>query len=728
MGIAAIALCLCAVMGAVRGAAYAQNIPAIGADPKSSLPFIFKADKLAYDQENGLVIATGSVEVVQGDRILLADRLIYDRNTNTVTADGNVVMMAAEKETVFADRAQLTGDLGDGVIEGMRLRLSDDSRIAAAGGRRSGGFRTEMRKVVYSPCKLCKKDPTRAPIWQLKAIKVVHDEVSKEIEYSDAWLEFYGIPVLYMPYLSHPDPSVKRRTGFLTPSYGSDSVLGVVVRMPFYISIAPNIDATLTPIVTSSEGGVLAAEYRHLFSHARLETKGSVTRARVDTAEEEFRGHFFLDAGVDFSNAWRTKLQIAVTSDDTYLRRYSFDSRDTLVNHGRVEGFWERSYMAVNGYAFQGLRAEDDQDRIPFVAPLFDFNYVSDPGIFGSVWKFDSNLMVLTRTEGTDSRRLSVKGGWETPYISPLGDVYRFYASAAADGYWVVGQPDSSEPDGKFTGLTGRLFPHAGIDWRFPFVRQGEKSSQTIEPMAGVIFAPNTGSQSQIPNEDSLDLELDDTNVFEANRYNGIDRVEGGNRVYYGLRAAHYGKGATRISLFLGQTYRFRDDPSIPEDTGIENNLSDIVGRAEFVPFDWVSALYRFRLDTDFGVRRHEVESKLGTKRFNINTEYVFIERPESLPEFNDREEVTVSAFARLTEQWSVAGGFKRDLSRAGGQLFEKARITYKDDCLTFSVEFVRKFFSDRDLEPSDSVFFRVNLRTLGGFQADTGIGGGSGE
>lgn len=721
LGIAAIAFCL----WAVGGVAYAQKLPSVGDDPKSQLPFVFKADNLAIDQESGLVIATGSVEIVQDDRILRADRLIYDRNANTVTADGNVVLMVTDKETVFADRAQLTGDLGDGVIEGMRLRLSDNSRIAAAGGRRSGNFRTEMRKVVYSPCKLCKKDPTRAPIWQIKAIKVVHDEVSKEIEYSDAWLEFYGIPVLYTPYLSHPDPSVKRRTGFLTPSYGSDSVLGVVVRTPFYINIAPNIDVTLTPIITTNEGGVFAAEYRHLFSHARLQTKGSITQG---TEENDIRGHFFLDGGVDLSEIWRAKLQVAVTTDDTYLRRYSFDSRDTLVNHGQVEGFWERSYMAFNGYAFQGLRAEDDQDRIPFVAPLFDFNYVSDPGILGSVWKFDSNLMVLTRTEGTDTRRASVRGGWETPYISPLGDVYRFYASAAADGYWVVEQQDSSEPDGEFTGLTGRLFPYAGVDWRFPFVRQGEESSQTIEPMAGVIFAPNTGSQKRIPNEDSLDLELDDTNVFEANRYNGIDRVEGGNRVYYGLRAAHYGEGATRMSLFLGQSYRFRDDPSIPKDTGIENNLSDVVGRAELVPFDWFSVLYRFRLDRDFGVRRHEVESKLGTKRFNINTEYVFIERPESLPEFDSREEITVSALARLTEQWSVAGGFRRDLSRDGGQLLEKAQITYKDDCLTFSVEFVRKFFSDRDLEPSDSVFFRVNLRTLGGFQADTGVGGGASE
>lgn len=720
LGTLAAALCLIATVAIGHAQAPKKPFGSASGDAKQTeLPYLVSADNLAYDRENGLVIATGSVEIVQGDYILRADRLIYDQTANTVTAEGNVTLLAPNKDTIFADRAQLSGDLANGVIEGLRMQLSDDSRIAAAGGRRIGGFRTEMRKVVYSPCKLCEKDPTRAPIWQIKAYRVVHDEITKEIEYDDAWLEFYGIPVLYTPYLSHPDPTVKRRTGFLTPSYGNDSVLGVVVRTPFYINIEPNIDLTLTPIYASNEGGVLAGEYRQLFSHARMNVKASAAYGESSTSSRKFRGHWFLDSGADFSETWRGKLDIALTTDDTYLRRYGFDARDTLVNHAQVEGFWRRSYAAFNAYAFQGLRAEDDQERIPYVAPLADINYVSEPGALGDIWKLNGNLMVLTRTEGTDSRRLSLRGGWEAPFIGPLGAVYRLYANAFADGYWVVAQNDPTEPDGKFSGLTGRLFPFAGLDWRFPFVRRGERASQLIEPIAGFVVAPNVGRQNRIPNEDSLDLELDDTNVFDENRYNGIDRVEGGQRVYYGLRAGYYDDGGPRLSFFLGQSYRLREDGSIPADTGLENSFSDVVGRALAAPVPWLNVLYRFRLGTDFRVKRHELESRLGTKKFYINTEYVFIERPQSLTEFNDREEVTVGARAQLTENWSVAGGFRRDLSHGGGQLYENASLQYKDDCLTFVVEFARRFFSDRDLAPSDSVTFRITLKNLGGTATD---------
>ena len=191
----------------------AQTRPPVQTDA----PVLFKADQLRNEQKIGLVVATGNVEFTQNGRTLLADSVTYNRRTDTVTANGNISLLEPTGEVIFADHVELTGNMRDGVIENMRVRMSDDSRIAAAGGQRIGGTRTEFRKAVYSPCELCKKDPSRAPIWQVKASKVTHDQESKDVSYRNAFLEFYGIPVMYTPYLSHPDPTVERRTGFPDP-------------------------------------------------------------------------------------------------------------------------------------------------------------------------------------------------------------------------------------------------------------------------------------------------------------------------------------------------------------------------------------------------------------------------------------------------------------------------------------------------------------------------------
>lgn len=692
--------------------------PAGGLD----LPFVFDADELKFDREKGVLTASGSVQIMQGERVLLADQVTYDRTRNRISARGNVTLIQPKGDVVFADRVELSGDFKDGVIEGLKMRLADNARLAAAGGRRTGGNRTEMRKAVYSACKPCKENPERAPTWQIKAAKAVHDEVYKEVEYTDAFIEIFGIPVLYTPYFSHPDPSVKHRSGILTPTYGSDSLLGAIVSVPFYVNIDPNEDVTVTPIYTSKEGVVLSAEYRRLFTIAMLTAEGSIKEGNSEDSSKEFRGHFFGKFGVDLTDHWRSRLDVAITTDDTYLRRYDFSSATTLINHLAVEGFWERDYAALNGYFFQGLRAEDDDGQTPIITPLLDYNFVGNPDTLGGIWRFDTNLLVLTRTSGRDTRRVSLKGGWHVPYTSPLGDTYRLFATLQTDGYWVEDQRDREAPNELTTDLIGRVFPQAGIDWRYPFIRPGEAGAAIVEPVAGAIFGRNLGRQDDIPNEDSQDFELDDTNIFAPSRFTGIDRLEGGHRVYYGLRTGYYSAGKGFATVFLGQSYRFRENASFASGSGLEGKFSDLVGRVHLAPTDWMDILYRFRLDNDLDPQRHDVITRLGNTRLSLNAQYIFIEQPLTVSEFGDREEISLKVDARIGERWAFGARLTQDLSEGGGERMRGANIKYTDDCVTIAVEYTRESFRDRDIKPSDSVFVRLTLRTLG----EIGTGGKS--
>ena len=677
---------------------------------------LFRADQMRHNRELGLVIASGSVEISQGERILMADVVTYNQRADTVTANGNVALLEPSGDVVFASFMELSGDFKNGIIEDIRILLSDDVRIAAVAGRRTDGNRTEMRNAVYSPCRNC-PFPGAPPMWRIKAYKVVHDREEREVEYFDAILEIFGVPVAYTPYLSHPDPTVKRRSGLLSPSFGSDKELGSVTKIPYYISIAPDKDATITPIITSNESTVLAAEYRQRFGNGYLETTGSVTSASTLNKNSAVRGHFFGKTRFDINDTWRTGADVRLTSDDTYLRRYKFPSSSSLRNNLFVEGFRGRNYAAANAYFFQGLRSADVLEESPLIAPILDYNFIGEPDRSGGRWALDTNLRVITRDVGEDSRRISVKTGWTLPHISPSGEVYNFYATVEADAYSVdeVVRANRAESD-KFTGLTGRVVPKVGLDWRYPFARTSKDVTQIIEPMAGAVLSPNARNSSKIPNEDSKNFEFDDTNLSSPNRFPGQDRVDGGARLHYGLKWGVYGGAGGYTSAFIGQSYRPRRDGTFEPRSGLEDNFSDLVGRLQVQPKSSVRLDYRFRIrKDDLSFERSEVSAGIGPPAFNLSTRYISVDEGSGSGEFPAREEVSPSLSSQITETWSFNANTTIDLSENSEMRTFGFGVIYScESCLTVTFRFTRNLLVDRDVKPSDTFTFRILFATLG--------------
>ncbi|MGH3263395.1 MAG: LPS-assembly protein LptD, partial [Trebonia sp.] len=620
--------------------------------------------QVQYDRDLGLVVARGHVEFAQGDYILRADTVSYNQHADLVTATGNVSLLQPSGDVLFADHAEVTGDLKDGIVADLRMRTTDDARFAAVGGRLSGGDVTVMRKAVYSACEPCLKHPERAPTWQIKAAKVTHNRTDHTIEFEDAVVEMYGVPVAYLPYMSQPDPTVKRKSGFLAPRYGHDSNLGALIETPYYFAISPDRDATFSPIFTSDDGVVLAGEYRERFTDGDLWMQASGTRSKDDSGIEKNRGHFFGNLRYDLNDTWRTGTQIQVASDDTYLRRYRYLSDDRLTNHAFIEGFRGLDYAVAQGYYWRGLRTTDEPRLTPIVAPKLDYDFVSEPGIAGGRWTMKADTMVLTRTGGADSRRASLVTGWSLPHIARDGEVYKLYATLQTDAYWVNGMQEPDDPTGKLSsGVTGRAFPTLGLDWRYPLAKTGRETTEVIEPVAGIVLAPNGGNPSLIPNEDSQVFELDDTNLMSPNRFAGLDRVEGGQRVQYGIKAGLYGPGPAFASAFIGQSYSLRKNNDFPSGSGLDDKLSDYVGRVEVRPNAALNLIYRFRVDKgDFKARRNEVQFTAGPKALNFGINYFFLDQ-EGGGEFPAREEITADVNSQLTPEWAVGLSTRRNLS-----------------------------------------------------------------
>lgn len=700
---------------------------ALAAAPKADTqaPFLLKADELTFDENLGLVVARGNVEIAQGPRVLLADTVTYNQKTDIMTATGHVSLMEETGEVIFAEHAEFSDDLKNGVVDSIRMLLADNSRLAANGGRRIGGVTTELSKAVYSPCDLCAKDPSRAPLWQIKAVRVTHDSISKDVEYRDASMEIFGVPVAYLPYFSHPDPTVKRRSGFLAPSYGSSSDLGTFIRVPYYWAIAQDKDATFSPMYTTDQGLVLAGEYRQRLTNGEFEFSGSYTEPTDPPPGAEQRGHIRGRGRFDIDDTWRAGFDVMRSSDDTYLRRYRFPSGyspygtadKSLTSTAFVEGFQRRNYARATAYSYQGLRASDDPGRTPLILPLAEYSFRGEPDRYGGRFNIDSSLLSLTRDEGTDSRRISAKTSWNLPYISSAGDIYNLTASVQTDLYNVDAVETST---GTTDGFTGRVFPQLQFNWRYPFVKHQGTTTQLIEPLAGFVVAPRGGNPDKIPNEDSIDVEFDDLSLFRDNRFAGYDRVEGGQRVVYGLRGGIYGAGGGSTTAFLGQSYRLNDDSPFAPGTGLNDQLSDVVGRLSISPNNMLDFLYRFRFDAEnLKSRRNELTVGVGPPRLRLNLTYLFFDEEASTSEFGDRQEVSGSVTAGLTRYWSAFASARRDLAeKDGGFISAAGGLQYSDECLIFRASLARNFTRDRDLTPSTTLLFQLVFKNLGEVQS----------
>lgn len=675
----------------------------------SEEPVLLLADEVVYDRDLGVVTASGHVELSQTGRILIADTVNYNLRQDLITASGNVSLLEPTGEVMFADYFELTGNLKDGFARDVRMLLADQARMAAVAGQRSGGDRTELDKAVYSPCRPCQDDPGRPLLWQVKALRVVHDQTSKDVEYEDAWLEMYGVPVAYTPYFSHPDPTVKRRSGFLPFTAGSSSTLGGIFQVPYFYALSPQEDLTLTPMLTTNEGLVLAAEHRRLFRNGRTDTEISLTR----DSRQDVLGHIEATGRFDLSDSWRAGYQVERSSTDTYLRRYRFntdDNRPWLTTRPYAERFSADSYLLTEAFAFQGLRLRDDPGQSPIVLPAVQYSYVGDRDWYGGSWSLDTSALALTRGEGTDTRRLSVEGGWHRPLLTSGGHMYTVGFSLRGDGYYVSDRlPTSAGAE-----TTGRLVPQASLEWRYPFARVHESSQEIIEPVVLAVLSPYGGNPDDIPNEDSLDLTFDDTSLFSPNRFHGLDRVESGPRVSYGLQYGIFANNGMHASAMAGQVFRLREDTAFPVDSGLRDTVSDYVGRVSVSWRDDLDLYYRFRIDKEtLAQRRSELVATAGPKALRVRAGYIFTNRISPTAEFGDREELYLSASSAMTRRWSTTVFTRYDI-RAAEPLQSGVALIYDDECFTAVASLSNDQTSDRDYEGGTSVLLRLVFKTLG--------------
>jgi LPS-assembly protein len=687
-------------------------------------PAFFQADSADYDRDQGVVTLRGHVELWQDPRLLLADQVTYDRNTGVAHAHGHVILLEADGQTVFADDADLSQGMKDGVLMGMRALLADNGRLVANGARRTDGTINELARMVYSTCNLCQTDPSKPPLWQIRAREAVQDTENKMIEYRDAVVDIYGYPVMWLPYLSHPDPSQKRASGLLTPDFGVSKHLGAFIAQPWYWVIDGQSDATITPLIATRDGPMVEANYRHRFNDGMLTIDASVANEDSSPA-----AHLFSSGKFAIDDTWRWGFDIQRTTSLNYMRDFHLaGALPVLTSQAYIEGFGQGAWTRLDVRAYQPLTVSVPRETLPYVLPRYEYSFFSLPDpIAGGRFTVDAGAFNIFRYTGTNTQRASLSMGWQDEAIGRAGEVWnaQLHLDTAAYIAHQLDQQPNFAPRG--TSETAQAMPTLEVKLNWPLARDaGSWGTQIVEPIAQILVAPRTQSYvgSLIPNEDSLDQDFTDANLFAVNRFPGIDRLEGGMRANVALHAAWYTPAAGKLDALVGEGFRARRDDTFLAGSGMEKTASDIVSHLSYTPTSWFDITTRQRFDNrTLQVRFAEGLSSWGPDwlkmsagyTYSLTNPYLFYDTPGATALATTPRNEGVVGLATKYDTWHFKATARRDLA-LDKMVSVAGNAGYEDECFIFDVSLERRYTSINNDHGASTILFELTFKTVGQF------------
>ena len=714
-------------------------VPATAAPDPAATPaetVEFSAEQVTYDNQADLLTATGTVRMAREGNYLAADSVTWNRKTGKVLARGNVVVVNPQGDKLVGDSVDLTDTLRDGAIENLLVVLDSGGRIAAAKGNRAGDLVT-LQNAIYSPCPVA--TPTgcpKRPSWSITAAQVVHDSKTGQVRFRGGRLQLFGVSLPLVPLFAiSTDKDSGGATGFLMPDFSVSSHKGLEVAAPYYLRIAPNRDLTVTPHLDTHVWPGLELKYRQLNSLGAFQLGSFLTYSRVESADlasgkyegRDFRGYFEGNGKAQLDPVWSITGAFRAATDKTVTRRYDITRDDRLRSFINAERIDPDSYVSIAGWAFQGLRVDDVQKRIPIALPAIDARFRIDDPISDGIIEVQGNSLAILRLDGQDTQRAFGSVRWDLRRLTPMGQELTLTAFARGDVYHTK---DSASTDvALYRGADGwhtRAIGALAADMRWPLVGAAFGGTQRLTPRVQLVLTPPTKNMV-IPNEDARAVDLEDSNLFALNRFPGYDRWEDGSRLTYGFE---YGLERPNLSIntIIGQSYRLIRRPSIfPEGTGLTDRLSDVVGRTRIRYGRFIDLTHRFRVDKDnFAVRRNEVDLTLGTTETYAKIGYLRLDRniDESIEDLRDKEELRLAGRVKFARYWSVFGatvvdltGKREDpLSLADG--YEPVRnrlgILYEDDCLQLGVSWRRDYERIGSFRKGSTFSISFGLKGLG--------------
>lgn len=667
------------------------------------------------------LIADGNVEVFYKGRRLKAERIVFDQATDRLEITGPIVLTEESGETlILASQAELAADLSEGILTSARLVLNQQLQMAANRIMRVSGRYTALQTVTASSCKVCAGDPT--PLWEIRARRVVHDEVERQIYFDRAQFRLAGIPVLYIPRLRVPDPTLKRATGFLMPSIRTTSDLGTGIRVPYFIVLGRSADLTLTPYLTAKQSETLGLRYRRAFATGLVELEGAVTRDELIVGKT--RGYLRAKGYFRLPERFLLSFDGQTVTDRAYLLDYGIDNSDRLDSRVEIKRTRRNEHISGRIISFQTLRDTETNTTIPTVIADLTFHRRFSLGPLGgegglqlqthnhsrsSISPVDGNGDGIA--DGRDLGRISARVDWRRSFLLPMGIEGTVLGEFTADAYTI-------SEDATFGGNTKRTHGAAGVELRWPWTKtEAGGGVQVIEPVVQLLYS--SSDAESLPNEDSVLVEFDEGNLFALDRFPGSDAVERGPRANLGISWTRHDPQGWSMGVTLGRVFREADLGQFGPGSGLAGASSDWLAGATFTLSDSLAVTGRVVLDDGLSVTKAEARLTLSTPKTAFSSSMIWAvadpleNRPDPI------QEITFDARRKINPNWTAKVSGRYDFEGDQGTLAGLG-LEFLNECVRFDVSLSRRFTSSTSVTPTTDFGLSLDLVGFG-----SGITGG---
>lgn len=655
----------------------------------------------------GRVTASGNVQVFFQGTELNAGAVSYTRDGDKLTITGPIRITDADGTVLLADQAELDRDLQEGVLISARMVLDQQLQIAANEIARVNDRFTRLDRVVASSCHVCAQNPT--PLWEIRASRVIHDDLERQLYFEDAQFRVIGLPIAYFPRLRLPDPSVDRSTGFLVPDINSNSDLGTGIQLPYFIALDDHADVTLTPYLAQNTR-TLIFEYRHLFANGSIEAEGAFS----DDDLEGGRAFLFAYGEFQLTRDYVLRTQLETVSDPGYFLTYDFGNQiDRLTNEAEITRVRNKDVFRGSISEFRTLRDSEIpiRDTLPdqFIElfykreiPDLSFGGRSFVSVGGTSLRRPSSDDVI----GRDVSRISFDADWRRDWLLQNGFVAATELGFRADAY-SVGQ------DSNFSSNLTRTVPRAAAELRWPLARTtANGSTEVLEPILRIDVSDDGGDTPPI--EDSTIVEFDEANLFSPTRFPGVDGVETGVRVALGASWHHSDPSGWDIDLALGRVANLDGDLGFGEGSGLEGDQSEWLLSGRLLYKDNLQLISRSLFDTDIQFTLSETRLDWKRDKFRLSTSYLLAE-PEPAEDREDRlSEWSLNGSYAFDNNWSASASWRYDFT-ADRAARTGLGLGYTTECVDVALSLSRRFADSTTVDPVTEFSFSVSLTGIGG-------------
>ncbi len=728
---------------------------------------VINADQMRYNKEEKFLEASGNILITnQIENIeIISDKITYDKNEEKIVSSGNVeikiennyrlktkkiIYLKNSEEILINDSSKIKDNLGneiefaqlnynaiDKLIKGKKVKLLDieknfynfDNAIVDLSKNRiiadnvninfnknifgnqlndprlkgnyffSDGKKSIIKKGVFTSCK--KNDD--CPPWQIKAKEIKHDKEKKIINYKDAWLEIYDQPILYFPKFFHPDPTVKRQSGFLTPQIIDSSSLGLSFKLPYYKVISENKDLTFSPRIFSENEGLFQNEYRQVDKDSKYLADFSL-KTKDSTSKTHFFSNSIKKLNMELFDISEIEVNLETTSDDNYLKTHNIKSainnNQSLLNSFLIfRGSSRDMNLMTKIEAYEDLTNDKSSDKYEYIFPSYEFskriesNYNGDYEIVskGNYKNYDTNIFEKVLI---NDLKFSLN-----PEISPSGFVNKFsflLKNVTSEG------DNSSNYKNKFSSENyGSIF----YDISYPLKNEGKFFDNFFTAKGSLMYSPNSNKDLK-----TLDRKIDINNIFTQNRLSLDDAVEGGQSLTLGGEYSLKRKENGNDIIKAGIATVLRDDEEInlPTKSTLNNKGSDFIGSLIIEPNKSFKFNYNFSIDNDFESSNYNLlKTDVSVNKFV--TSFEFLQEDD---EIGSESFLSNETSYKFNDAYSLKYRTRRN-KKTDFTEFYNLIYEYKNDCLTASIQYNKDYYSDNELKPTEELFFSISIVPL---------------